>query len=98
MSHNLPLRHPFALLAVAVLVPLVFACESCASRSGATAAGLPAFDSASAWRHLEAQLAFGPRPVGVPAHETLKDYLNTELRKTTPDVQLQQWTDPTLRL
>lgn len=63
-----------------------------------SAAGVPAFDRANAWRHLEAQLAFGPRPVGTPAHDQLKDYLATELRRDSADVQLQQWTDPTIQL
>lgn len=91
-----PLRR-LLLLALAGL-GIVTACASRTSRPDAAAAGLPAFDRGTAWRYLEAQLAFGPRPVGVPAHEKLKEYLAAELRKTTDDVQLQQWTDPTLKL
>jgi glutaminyl-peptide cyclotransferase len=84
-------------LALAGLAVLA-ACAARTTRPDAAASGLPAFDSGGAWRHLEAQLAFGPRPVGVPAHERLKEYLAAELRKTTTDVQLQQWTDPTINL
>jgi glutaminyl-peptide cyclotransferase len=94
---RIPSGRRMLLLALAGL-GIVAACASRTSRRDAAAAGLPAFDRNAAWRQLEAQLAFGPRPVGVPAHEKLKDYLAAELRKTTDDVQLQQWTDPTIHL
>jgi glutaminyl-peptide cyclotransferase len=94
---RLPSWRRLLLLALAGL-GVVAACASRTSRPDAAAAGLPAFDPNAAWRHLEAQLAFGPRPVGIPAHERLKEYLEAELRKTTTDVQLQQWTDPTIKL
>jgi glutaminyl-peptide cyclotransferase len=93
----IPSRRLPVLLAVAAM-GFAAACASRTSHPTAATAGLPAFDSGAAWRHLEAQLAFGPRPVGVPAHERLKDYLNTELRKQTSDVLLQQWTDPMIHM
>ncbi len=92
VSRRLPVFVAMAALGLAV------ACASRSSHTAATPPGNPAFDSAVAWHHLEAQLAFGPRPVGVPAHEQLKDYLAAELRKSSADVQLQQWTDPTIHL
>jgi len=85
-----------AIVAGLVLIPI-----ACGSRGGGTrvaAAGLPTFDSSGAWNHLEAQLAFGVRPVGTPAHEKLKDYLAARMRESTGDVQLQQWTDPAINL
>ena len=85
-------------LAVGGLALIAIACASRSARTGSTAAGLAAFDSGSAWNYLQAQLAFGPRPVGTPAHEKLKDYLAAELRKASADVQLQQWTDPAIHL
>jgi hypothetical protein len=97
-----PARWPYilAVLAAAVagllLVPI--ACGSRSAGTRAAAAGLPAFDSAAAWHHLEAQLAFGVRPVGTPAHEKLKDYLAARMRESSSDVQLQQWTDPIINL
>jgi glutaminyl-peptide cyclotransferase len=93
-------RRGLVLFAAGGLAMVAIACASRSARTGTTGsvAGLPPFDSGAAWNALEAQMAFGPRPVGTPAHEKLKDYLNTELRKTTSDVQLQQWTDPTIHL
>jgi len=86
------------LVAVAGLVLIPIACGSRSAAPNAAAANLPRFDSAAAWRHLEAQLAFGVRPVGTPAHEKLKDYLAARMRESSNDVRLQQWTDPAINL
>jgi glutaminyl-peptide cyclotransferase len=91
-------RRAPGLVAVCGLALIGVACASRTAHSGSSAAGLAAFDSGSAWSYLQAQMAFGPRPVGAPAHEKLKDYLAAELRKSSADVQLQQWTDPTINL
>src|SRR6266571_5257370 len=97
MNRFAPGRAPI-FLAVGGLALIAIACASRSARTGSTAAGLAAFDSGSAWNYLQAQLAFGPRPVGTPAHEKLKDYLAAELRQASADVQLQQWTDPAIHL
>ena len=39
------------------------------------------FDSARAWKHLEAQVAFGPRPSGSAALQKTRDYILAELKK-----------------
>ena len=39
------------------------------------------FDAARAWRDLEAQVAFGPRPSGSPALQKTRDYIVAELKK-----------------
>ena len=39
------------------------------------------FDSARAWRDLEAQVAIGPRPAGSAAIQKTRDYILAELRK-----------------
>ena len=44
--------------------------------SGAT----PAFDGKRAWRDLERQVAFGPRPSGSPALQKTRDYILGELK------------------
>ena len=97
-----PARWPFMVAipfaAVAALTLVLFACGSRTDLTKAASAGLPVFDSATAWHHLQAQLAFGPRPVGTPAHEQLKDYLVAQVRLSSTDVQLQQWTDPMINL
>jgi hypothetical protein len=103
MTHAIKRRSTLFLAAAALA--LAVACASRVTRSGATDTPAPiggvspaAFDSAAAWRHLEAQLAFGPRPPGTPAHTKLKEYLAAEMRKHTDEVILQEWTDPAIRL
>ena len=57
----------------------------CASFVGGCPAGsdgsemAAAFDAARAWKHLEAQVAFGPRPPGSEALEKTRVYLEHEL-------------------
>lgn len=38
------------------------------------------FDGERAWKGLEAQVAFGPRPSGTPANESCRAWIETELR------------------
>ena len=45
---------------------------------GAPAA--PSFDAERAWKHLEAQVAIGPRHSGSPGAEETREYLDRELR------------------
>src|SRR5205085_2432119 len=85
------------LTAAAALSFVLFACGSRTSGTRAGVAGGPAFERTAAWRFMEAQLAFGPRPVGTPAHEKLKDYLAARMRESSSDVQLQQWIDPVIQ-
>src|SRR6185503_18858384 len=40
-----------------------------------------AFDSARAWKDLEAQIAVGPRPAGSAALQKTRDYILAELKK-----------------
>jgi glutaminyl-peptide cyclotransferase len=84
--------------AIAALVTIPIACGSRTAESKAATAGLPPFDSNAAWNYLTAQMGFGVRPVGTPAHEKLRDYLAARMHESTSDVQLQQWTDPTINL
>src|SRR4030095_7554176 len=41
----------------------------------------PRFDSARAWKDLEAQVGFGPRPAGSAALQKTRDYILAELKK-----------------
>jgi Zn-dependent M28 family amino/carboxypeptidase len=47
------------------------------------------FDSARAWKHLEAQVSFGPRPSGSAAIQKTRDYLLAELKKAGLDPRQQ---------
>jgi glutaminyl-peptide cyclotransferase len=52
-------------------------------------AGVPVFRKDGAFTLLQKQCAFGPRVPGTPAHRKCLDFLETEMRKYTPDVSLQ---------
>jgi glutaminyl-peptide cyclotransferase len=47
------------------------------------------FDSARAWKHLEAQIAFGPRPSGSAALQKTREYILAELKKAGVDARQQ---------
>ena len=47
------------------------------------------FDSARAWKDLEAQVGFGPRPSGSAALQKTRDYILAELKKAGVDARQQ---------
>jgi Zn-dependent M28 family amino/carboxypeptidase len=47
------------------------------------------FDSARAWKDLEAQVSFGPRPAGSAALQKTRDYILAELKKAGLDARQQ---------
>jgi hypothetical protein len=47
------------------------------------------FDSARAWKDLEAQVGFGPRPAGSAALQKTRDYLLAELKKAGVETRQQ---------
>ncbi|RYG49663.1 M28 family peptidase [bacterium] len=49
----------------------------------------PIFDQEAAWKHLLAQVAFGPRNPGSAGHVKCRDWLVKELKKQLPDTALQ---------
>jgi hypothetical protein len=54
--------------------------EPAEPQDDAAAPELAAFDAQRAWAHLEAQVAFGPRPSGSDALEGARAYIEKELR------------------
>jgi Zn-dependent M28 family amino/carboxypeptidase len=85
----------------ALAVALLLACNGVAAgdppmiQQGAPApkarAGEPPirFDSARAWKHLEAQVGFGPRPAGSAALQKTRDYILAELKKAGVEARQQ---------
>ena len=70
-----------------VLLAVVF---SCGGQQGTSAA--PAeFDAASAYGFVKAQVEFGPRVPGTPAHAACAEWLAKTLRQWTPDVVVQEF-------
>jgi glutaminyl-peptide cyclotransferase len=55
----------------------------------APATASPVFDGQRAWRHLERQVAFGPRPSGSAALQKTRDYIVAELKAAGIDTRLQ---------
>ena len=49
----------------------------------------PKFDSARAWKDLEAQVGIGPRPAGSAALQKTRDYIQAELKKAGLDTRQQ---------
>jgi Zn-dependent M28 family amino/carboxypeptidase len=86
----------------ALVATLVLACNGVAagdmpmSQSGKPStdrrpptATTASFDSTRAWKHLEAQVAFGPRPSGSAALQKTRDYILAELKKIGIDARQQ---------
>lgn len=59
--------------------------------SNAGCADKAQFSGESAMAFLKAQVAFGPRVPGTPAHSACRDYLVAELKKTCDSVQTQSF-------
>lgn len=55
----------------------------------------PAFDGQRAWRDLERQVAFGPRPSGSPALQQTRDFIVAELKAAGIESRLQPFTAKT---
>lgn len=56
-----------------------------------------AFDGQAALAYAKAHLEFGPRTPGTAAHEKAGDWIVAEVRKRTPNVTVQQWTQTTAK-
>jgi glutaminyl-peptide cyclotransferase len=64
------------------LVPLLAPCFTLGCRDGGADTPIKAsekFEAARAWKHMQAQIAFGARPAGSPAAAELRDWLVAEL-------------------
>ncbi len=57
----------------------IFALAVCACSASRAEPDASAFDAARAWKHLEAQVALGPRPSASESNEKLRVYLEKEL-------------------
>jgi glutaminyl-peptide cyclotransferase len=77
-----------AIAAIGAIGAIVMACT--APTNGQLApSSAPRFDSSRAWKDLEAQVAFGPRPAGSAALQKTRDYILAELKKAGLDPQQQ---------
>jgi glutaminyl-peptide cyclotransferase len=80
---------------------LAFLCAACggadaADRDASAATGAPTgFDGAAALGYVRAQVEFGPRIPGTPAHRAAGDWLVRELRARADTVIVQEWTHTT---
>jgi Zn-dependent M28 family amino/carboxypeptidase len=72
------------------VVCLVAAALSCGSQTAARSAKAE-FDAASAYGFVKAQVDFGPRVPGTPAHAACADWFVKTLRQWTPDVLVQEF-------
>ena len=56
-----------------------------------------AFDGQAALAYAKAQVDFGPRPPGSPAHDKAGDWIFAEMKKRTDSVSDQRWTQTTAK-
>jgi Zn-dependent M28 family amino/carboxypeptidase len=56
-----------------------------------------AFDGQAALAYAKAQIDFGPRPPGTPAHDKAGDWIVAEMKKRTDSVSEQRWTQTTAK-
>lgn len=80
---------PGSALVVSLVLAVGLSAGACADRSAAPPAR--AFDSASAFGYLEAQVAMGPRYPGTPGHEQMKRWLDSLARERADTVIVQDW-------
>ncbi len=62
------------------------------SEKSTAAIDVPVFDGKEAFKFLTAQTDFGPRAIGLPAHDKCLKYLEGEMRKYADTVSLQPFT------
>ncbi|MEP6491472.1 MAG: M28 family peptidase [bacterium] len=55
------------------------------------------FDAQAAMAYTKAQLDFGPRTPGTPAHDKAADWIVAEMKKRTDSVSEQRWTQTTVK-
>lgn len=84
-SHGRVLAAAFCLL---LTLP---GCDSVARMRGSQTA----FDGDSALAYARAQVAFGPRVPGTPAHKAAGDWIVTQMRARADSVEVQEWTHTT---
>ena len=85
------------LLRPLVVAALVSSCtgSDASGRPGTSVTTPPEFDGAAAIGYVRAQLEFGPRVPGTPAHRAAGDWLVAELQKRADTVYVQTWTHTT---
>lgn len=88
------MKYPSALI-LSFLLPLLLACQgkekqATAQTENTPAVDVPQFNADSAYRHVEAQVAFGPRVPGTEAHRRCADYLEQTLKRYGAQVTRQE--------
>lgn len=79
MPHRSSLARLLLVLATLCLGSGVAGCQGGAATPQAAPRELPPFDAARAWRLLQEQVEFGPRPSGSPANVKLRDWIVADL-------------------
>src|SRR5438270_92528 len=77
---------PYSLFPIPYFLLPLLACERTAFARPKTD-----FSGEKAMTYVEAQLAFGPRPPGSPAHEKTADWIAAEMAKRADTVIVQRW-------
>ncbi len=78
-----------------LLIPALLALTGCQQLTDRFSGAKTDFNGAAAIGYAQAQLAFGPRVPGTPAHEKAGDWIVAEMKKRTDSVTVQSWTQTT---
>jgi Zn-dependent M28 family amino/carboxypeptidase len=69
----------------------LLAATACGDADGAA----PRFDAEASMRYIQAQLEFGPRVPGTPAHRQTGEWIESQMRERADTVIVQEWTHVT---
>lgn len=80
-----------------ILFSTLIVASGCDKLSSRFSGPKTAFDSKAAISYAQAQVDFGPRVPGTPAHEKAGDWIISEMKKRTDSVIVQSWTQTTAK-
>ena len=80
-----------------ILLPLLVSLTACDKIRDRFSGPKTAFDGQAALAYAKAQIDFGPRPPGSPAHDKAGDWIFAEMKKRTDSVTDQRWTQTTAK-
>jgi hypothetical protein len=78
-----------------LLIPALLALTGCQQIKDRFSGPKTAFDANAAMGYAKAQLDFGPRVPGTPAHEKAGDWIVAQMKQRTDSVIVQSWTQTT---
>jgi Zn-dependent M28 family amino/carboxypeptidase len=82
---------------LSLLLTTLVAAAGCEKVTSRFSGPKTAFDAKAAMSYAQAQVDFGPRVPGTPAHEKAGDWIVSEMKKRSDSVVVQSWTQTTAK-